>query len=851
MTGALPRIDDSNWSPEVEAGFGALVTRKGPLPLKAMDVKAKITGLLYDLAVVQTFVNTHAEAIEAIYTFPLPPRAAVSGFSMKVGNHLVIGELKERGAARRGYQQAVADGKRASLAEEDRPNVFTLSVGNLRPGDVAEVTFQLNGILALDGDHAEWRFPLVVAKRYIPGTPLDIEPVGVGVDADTDEVPDASRLNPPVLLPGFPSPVRLGIAVELNPSGLGFLDLCSTLHAVDTESDEGDPVRRIRLAYEERLNRDFVLRFRIPKSTLKCSAVLIPDTENPVSQREAGDATLMVTLLPPPPDRNQQPAKDVVFVLDRSGSMEGWKITAARRAMARMVDTLGPDDRFGILTFDTEVQSMGPWSEGMLPATDLNRFKAAGFLAKVEAEGGTQMLAPIKMALEALADGKEEREKILFLVTDGQVGNEGRMVKEAQHQHAGCRFQILGIGESANDSLLQRMAAASRGWFLSAESDLVLEGALIEAARSFGRPLVTGLLLTAPGLFANHIVSSGSLDLYPGTPLILLSRTWSSRAFATVNLEGEADVPFSLRLATHLGASTGIRRVWARWKLRDMEDAQKNASDIIAVSLAHGVLCRHTAFLAVDERGPVNPGGFPARLVQPIEVVEDPTNVCRSMRGTSRPSVSAAPSYHLEADMGTEFEDDLLNESNLIRGGSASPGFEDDAVEVDMGPDLGEGSRVLGTIYGEVDSLLMHYKRMPLLLPSPPGPECPPMLAETLHGASWATALAHVQALAALAVSLDGGVSLKALKELREHSLTLREWLAAKSLADNPTLLAFLALARRLDRLSPSIWNSPLERLVLGRQVGTVCAELLDWLSEQQVLTAEKDSDRRFWEVTS
>ena len=362
---------------------------------------------------------------------------------------------------------------------------------------------------------------------------------------------------------------------------------------------------------------------------------------------------------------------------------------------------------------------------------------------------------------------------------------------------------------------------------------------------------MTGLLLTAPGLFANHIVSSGSLDLYPGTPLILLSRTWSSRAFATVNLEGEADVPFSLRLATHLGASTGIRRVWARWKLRDMEDAQKNASDIIAVSLAHGVLCRHTAFLAVDERGPVNPGGFPARLVQPIEVVEDPTNVCRSMRGTSRPSVSAAPSYHLEADMGTEFEDDLLNESNLIRGGSASPGFEDDAVEVDMGPDLGEGSRVLGTIYGEVDSLLMHYKRMPLLLPSPPGPECPPMLAETLHGASWATALAHVQALAALAVSLDGGVSLKALKELREHSLTLREWLAAKSLADNPTLLAFLALARRLDRLSPSIWNSPLERLVLGRQVGTVCAELLDWLSEQQVLTAEKDSDRRFWEVTS
>lgn len=269
MTGVLPRIDDSNWSPEIEAGFGALETMKGPLPLKAMDVKARITGLLYDLDVVQTFVNTHAEPIEAVYIFPLPPRAAVSGFSMKVGNHLVIGELKERGAARRGYQQALAAGKRASLAEEDRPNVFTLSVGNLMPGDCAEVSFRLNGILTLNGDQAEWRFPLVVAPRYIPGTPLEVEAAGLGVDLDTDEVPDASRLNPPVLLKGFPNPVHLGIEVELDPCGLGFTDLCSTLHAVDIEREEGSPLRRIRLAYEERLNLDFVLRFRLPGGALQ------------------------------------------------------------------------------------------------------------------------------------------------------------------------------------------------------------------------------------------------------------------------------------------------------------------------------------------------------------------------------------------------------------------------------------------------------------------------------------------------------------------------------------------------------------------------------------------------------
>ena len=815
MTGALPRIDDSNWSPEIEAGFGALETGKGPLPLKAMDVKARITGLLYGLDVVQTFVNTHKKPIEAVYIFPLPPRAAVSGFSMKVGDHLVIGELKERGAARRGYRQALAAGKRASLAEEDRPNVFTLSVGNLMPGDAAEVSFRLDGILTLNGDQAEWRFPLVVAPRYIPGTPLDLEPAGLGVDVDTDEVPDASRLNPPVLLPGFPSPVRLGIEVELDPCGLGFEDLCSTLHAVDIESEEGNPVRRVRLAYEERLNRDFVLRFRLPNGALRCSAVLIPDTENPVPQREAGNATLMVTLLPPQPDRKQRPVKDVVFVLDRSGSMEGWKITAARRAMARMVDTLGPEDRFGIIAFDSEIQTMGLWSQGLVAATDSNRFKAAEFLAKVEADGGTEMLAPIEMALEGLAGGQEEREKILFLVTDGQVGNEGRMVQKAQHKHAGCRFQILGIGDSANDSLLQRMAAASNGWFMPAESDRVLEGTLVEAARAFGRPLVTGLKVEAPGIFAQHLVSSGSLDLYPGTPVILLGRIWSSKALGTVNLEGEADVPFTVRLATQPADSTGVRRVWARWKLRDMEDAQKGANDIITLSLAHGVLCRHTAFLAVDERGPVNPGGLPARLVQPVEDEEDPSNVCGLMRSTSAPSPCASPSSDLE--------------SFIAHVGQLAPVS-------------------YAKLYGEADSLLGHYRLLPSGPPSDAEQEDHAGLAETLNGASWEAALAHVRALIDLAASLRSGVSLQDLRELRDHMLTLQDWVAAKALPDSPALDAFLALARRLRKLTPSIWSSPPNRLFLGGEVRTVCGDLYDWLSEQQEAATEKAAGRKFWE---
>ena len=241
----LPLLDEvspqsrSTRTREHDAGFGALETSRGRLPLAAMDVTGRIDGLLSQVTVRQTFVNATDEPLEATYIFPLPDRGAVTGFRMEVAGRVVEGVLQERGQARREYAQAMRQGHRASIAEEERPGVFTLRVGNLMPGDVASVELTMVGVLPYSDGEVTFRFPLVVAPRYIPGVPLCGLSVGDGTAVDTNAVPDASRISPPVLLPGFPNPVRLSLAIDLYESAAPADDLRVSLFTVWGEAAGG------------------------------------------------------------------------------------------------------------------------------------------------------------------------------------------------------------------------------------------------------------------------------------------------------------------------------------------------------------------------------------------------------------------------------------------------------------------------------------------------------------------------------------------------------------------------------------------------------------------------------------
>ena len=402
-------------APEEGDGLGVLRTDRGNLPLDRIDIRADITGLTARVELTQDFVNSFDEPLEATYVFPLPDRGAVTAMTMTADGRTVHAELRERGAARQAYEDAIASGRRASIAEEERPDVFTMRVGNILPGERVSVAVSVVAPLPYEDGEATFRFPLVVAPRYIPGAALPGDSVGHGYAADTDAVPDASRITPPVLLPGFPNAVALSIDVGIDPAGLALSEVRSSLHVVQTVDG------RVRVHPGERANRDFVLRLRYARTDFTNSLLLVPDADGE-------EGTYQLTVLPPSSAAPPRP-RDVVLVLDRSGSMGGWKMVAARRAAARIVDTLTTGDRFAVLTFDTVIDRHEGLPEGLAQASDRNRYRAVEHLARVDARGGTALLAPLRQALTLLGDALEGRDAVIVLVTDGQVGNEDQIVR--------------------------------------------------------------------------------------------------------------------------------------------------------------------------------------------------------------------------------------------------------------------------------------------------------------------------------------------------------------------------------------------------------------------------------------
>ncbi|HEU4898392.1 MAG TPA: VIT domain-containing protein, partial [Actinomycetota bacterium] len=619
----LPLLNDHELGAAGEGGIGAITTERGKLPLQAIDVDATITGLVARVALTQTFGNRFERPLEASYIFPLPDRAAVTEFRMETGERVVEGVLKERGQARADYDTAVREGRRASIAEEERPGVFTMRVGNVLPGERVTVRLVMTGPLPWDEGEATFRFPLVVAPRYIPGAPLEGEPVGLGTEPDTGAVPDASRITPPVLLPGFPNPVDLSIKVRIDPAALELGAVRSSLHTAVEE--ERDGVRTLRVEPGERANRDFVLRLETGSAAVSTALPAVEDADG-------GRGTFALTLLPPVGADATTP-RDLVFVLDRSGSMGGWKMVAARRAVARMVEALTLRDRFAVLAFDNLVETPPELGNGLREATDHARFQAAEFLSGLEARGGTEMAAPLSRALDLLAGPAGEapvgRDLALVLVTDGQVGNEDQLLRLLGPRLGGVRVYTVGVDTAVNEGFLKRLAGLGGGACELVESEDRLDAVMDRVHRRIGTPVLTGLELESAGLGVDRasLAPRRLPDLFAGSPLVVSGRfEGAPEGEVVVRGRDAAGRPWSATVPATPGGSPALTATWARAHLRELED--RYASDpspdrelerrIVETSLRFGVLCRFTAFVAADVQV-VNEGGVVHKVVQPVE----------------------------------------------------------------------------------------------------------------------------------------------------------------------------------------------------------------------------------------
>jgi Ca-activated chloride channel homolog len=613
----LPILNEADYQryrvPQDLAFFGSLQTTAGYLPLQQMEIQGHIVGLFYRLKLRQRFFNAYPRPLEAIYIFPLPARSAVSAFVMTTQQRRVVGKLEERGEARRQYQQAISQGKQAALAEEDRPEVFTMTVGNIPPQEFVEIEIELDGPLTWSDGEAMFRFPLVVAPRYIPGMPYS-DSVGTGTQADTHAVPDASRISPPLLLAGYPNPVRLSVEINVHNGGLNLgLPVVSIPDLMCWQEPGG--FRMSLQPTSNQLDRDLIVRFPLPSPHLQSSFQ---------AQSHGPDQHYFALNLVPDDlhQRGYQQPRQIVALLDRSGSMEGWKMVCARRAVGRLIDSFSDHDSFQVMNFDTVVEHLDPHKPHLRPGSDRERFLAMEQLGKVKERGGTEIMRALESGVALL---RGQANPFLVLVTDGQVGNESEVLRWVQQNARGIRIFTVGIDRSVNAGLLERIAQVTGGHFTLVEDEEQLDVAMVGLRQRISPPLLRSVRVLLP----RAVSAPQEIDLYAGLCSRLMGRCEGPLP-TEVEVVGVSADGRGFRSRVPVTAATGVdlQKMWARERVLELEHGflagwrqpGYTPQAIAQFALQHGVLCRFTAFVAVDEQSYVP--GTPQQVTQAVSQPE-------------------------------------------------------------------------------------------------------------------------------------------------------------------------------------------------------------------------------------
>jgi Ca-activated chloride channel family protein len=608
-------------------------------PLKHTEVKAEISGFISRVVVTQHFENPFKEKIEAVYVFPLPQNAAVDDMTMIVGERTVRGKILPREEARAVYEAAKSSGKVASLLDQERPNIFTQSVANILPGEQIKITISYVEKLSYVNGAYEFVFPMVVGPRYIPGAQtLNHGRSGGGYSPDTDQVPDASRITPKPPPPGVRSGHDISLDVTLD-AGLIIDNLTSKTHDVDIQRPD---IRSARLHLKENStipNKDFILRYDVAGQAIQ-DAVLSHRSE------KGGFFTMILQ----PPDRvapRDVTPKELVFVLDTSGSMNGFPIEKAKETMKLALDSLYPSDTFNLITFagDTEILFPQP-----VPATSANLRKAQAFLLSRSGAGGTEMMTAIKAALKPSDDQSHVR--IVCFMTDGYVGNDMEIISEVQ-KHQNARVFAFGIGSSVNRFLLDQITNAGRG-----EVEYVgLNDDGSAAAQRFHErvrnPLLTDISIDWNGLPVADVYPQRIPDLFSAKPVVVTGR-YTSPGRATIRLKGKMagedfvrEIP--VELPETMASHDVLASLWARARVDDlMEQDYRGAQSgnmradlkntITQLGIEYRLMTQFTSFVAVEERI-VTDGGQPRRIDVPVEVPEGVN------RETAYPSGTLQRSY--------------------------------------------------------------------------------------------------------------------------------------------------------------------------------------------------------------
>ncbi len=574
-------------------------------PLKHTDVKATVSGNISRVKVTHTFENPFTTVLEAIYVFPLPDEAAVDTMVIRFCDRTIQGRIEKREEAQAIYERAKRQGQTAGLLEQERANIFTQSLAHIPPGEEIEVVISYSDQLTYKQGSYEFVFPMVVGPRYVPGYPIadaDIAqgsaPAPMTLNQDTDLVPDAHRLNAPIL----PAGVRCGHDIQVTvdiEAGFNLSNLQSPSHQIVVDNQE--TVTRITLAARDTLpNKDLILRYQVTDDALQTSLL---------TQTDQRGGHFAVHLIPAHSyDTAAYIPKEMVFLIDTSGSQAGAPLAQCQALMQRFIKALHPQDTFNVVNFANTTQQLAKVS---LANTPRHRQQALTYVERLRAGGGTEMMRGFKTVLN-LPQLDPERIRNIVLLTDGYIGNETQIFAEVQRSLTpSSRLHSFGAGSSVNRFLLNRVAELGRGISHVVRHDQAIDQVVDTFLNQINNPILGNISLhwEGPGN-APSCYPLALPDLFAEQPLILFGRKLDQQPgtlrITGIKAGGEA-FEQSFAIGFEPAGNPAIAQLWGRAKIKELMnhmvsgETTQGVEAVTETALAYQLLSQYTAFVAVGD----------------------------------------------------------------------------------------------------------------------------------------------------------------------------------------------------------------------------------------------------------
>ena len=563
-------------------------------PTVETEVAIQVTGMVARTKVSQAFQNAGSEFVEGIYVFPLPEKAAVDHLSMQVGTRVIEGEVREKADARRTYERAKSQGRKAALVEQQRPNLFTSSVAHIGPGETVRVTIEYQQALAYDGGQYKLRFPLAVTPRYVPAVAKANAIDGEVVTPTSDDAPVLSPAYATARVGGPVNPVDIAVLID---AGVPVANVASSYHEAALQKAADGRIGVTLVKEQEEADHDFELTWTLAGGATPQGALF----RERVGANEYG----LVMLVPPQPELAEKAAasaiaRETILVIDTSGSMEGPSIQQARAAVAQALESLTPRDRFNVVEFNSILRPFSPYS---VPATSANVSAAKEWVAQLHAGGGTEMEPALSFAL-----GGEPQPgylKQVVFMTDGGVSNEDALFRLIAQKLGNARLFTVGIGSAPNSHFMTKAAEFGRGTFTYIGNVREVRQKMGALFAKIEAPVLQDVSIAWPDGSPVETFPARIPDLYLGEPIVVTAKA-ASLAGTLIVSGKRGNQPWSVAL-TPSASQSGVGALWARAKIASLLDEVVRGADVasvrpavVQVALEHHLVSPYTSLVAVD-----------------------------------------------------------------------------------------------------------------------------------------------------------------------------------------------------------------------------------------------------------